>query len=78
MGIFVASGFIDDGTQAQAAAQPEWASRHQPMTLPAGIFWERTGGKTHRVTIRREPTVASSEWGPATAWTGPLLGFDLF
>lgn len=22
--------------------------------LPTGIFWERTSGKTHRVTIRRE------------------------
>lgn len=22
--------------------------------LPEGIFWERTGGKTHRVTIRRK------------------------
>lgn len=26
-------------------------------TLPEGIFWDRTGGKTHRVTIRREPQV---------------------
>lgn len=25
--------------------------------LPAGIFWERTGGKTHRLTIRRRPEV---------------------
>lgn len=26
-------------------------------TLPAGIFWDRTGGKSHRVTIRREPEI---------------------
>jgi hypothetical protein len=25
--------------------------------LPAGIFWERTGGKTHRVVIRRQAEV---------------------
>lgn len=30
----------------------------EPMTaLPAGIFWERTGGKTYCVVIRREPEV---------------------
>lgn len=23
--------------------------------LEPGVFWERTGGKTHRVVIRREP-----------------------
>ena len=27
----------------------------QPMRgLPTGVFWERTGGNTHRVVIRRE------------------------
>lgn len=31
--------------------------RQPSKTLPEGIFWERTGGKTHRVTIRREPQV---------------------
>lgn len=41
-----------------------WAvgNRNQFMDFPsktllAGIFWERTGGKTHRVTIRRNPEV---------------------
>ena len=30
----------------------------QPMReLPAGIFWAKTGGKTHRVVIRRTPEV---------------------
>jgi len=28
-----------------------------PIDLPSGIFWDRTGGRTWRVTIRREPEV---------------------
>jgi hypothetical protein len=29
--------------------------RYPCRELPAGIFWQRTGGRTHRVVIRREP-----------------------
>ena len=38
--------------QYEAAAE---AARTPRITLPPGIFWERTGGKTHRVVIRRQP-----------------------
>jgi hypothetical protein len=29
-----------------------WAVKE---VMPAGIFWQKTGGKTHIVTIRRQP-----------------------
>jgi hypothetical protein len=37
--------------------QPNLFLQHPMRTLPPGIFWEQTGGKTHRVVIRRRPEV---------------------
>jgi hypothetical protein len=44
-------------------------------TLPAGIFWERTGGRTHRVTIRREPEVMF-DWDALRSYSAQSLGFQ--
>jgi hypothetical protein len=39
--------------------------------LAAGIFWERTGGKTYRVTIRRKPEVVIDLSGLLDTQFGP-------
>lgn len=39
-------------------------------TLPSGIFWEQTGGKTHRVVIRRRPVVVIDLSGLGVIATG--------
>lgn len=59
---------VDNGVLRQAALaqifviQNAWPFPDRPihqrhMLLRPGIFWERTGGKTHRVVIRREPEI---------------------
>lgn len=51
-----------------AQAQEAIACENAPLPrteLLAGIFWEQTGGKTHRLTIRREP-----EWVADWSWLG--------
>lgn len=64
----VANGAHQTDQQKQAAWQQfdtiQWARGQQnhfyqypTKELPAGIFWERTGGKTHRLVIRRRPEI---------------------
>lgn len=48
---------LADFQYAMAADHAAWVRRHPHTVLPVGIFWERTGGRTHRVTIRRHPEV---------------------
>lgn len=36
--------------------------------LEPGIFWERTGGKTYRLTIRREVEYVPDMTGLLNAW----------
>jgi hypothetical protein len=43
--------------QQNSAMQQNLFLQQPTRTLPPGIFWERTGGKTHRVVIRRGPEV---------------------
>lgn len=59
----------EEGGEAQARAANElfahqMANAHLPMReLPAGIFWERTAGNRHRVTIRRKPELVTDYSG---------------
>ncbi len=43
--------------QQAIAAQNNLFMAQPKRVLPPGIFWTRTGGKTHRVVIRRSKEV---------------------
>ena len=55
------------GEQCWSALQQQYAAQQMANqsamvaeTLPAGVFWKRTGGRTHRVVIRRQAEVVYS------------------